>query len=246
MTKNNSSDSLYAKKREVVGSFVFDDQVAEIFDDMITRSVPGYASIVNMIGCLAQQYVKKDTHCYDLGCSLGAVTAVMRQQINQPGCRIVAVDNSEAMIEKCKINLQQQRSDVKVDVICQDIRDVKIENASVVVLNFTLQFIDPQRREELLKRIYDGILPGGILIVSDKIAFDDKQEEAFQTELHHTFKKLNGYSDLEIAQKRSALENVLIPDTLEHHEQRLTKIGFDRTLVWFQCFNFASLITFKK
>lgn len=242
---NSTRDIIYTTPQKNITDFVFDESVVNVFDDMIKRSVPGYSAVVNMVGCLASMYVQEDSQCYDLGCSLGASTLSMSKAIKKDSIRIIAVDNSKAMVKKCKENISKCVSDVNINVICDDIQNVKIENASMVILNFTLQFIEPNKREELLKKIYDGMLPGGVLLISDKIAFEDKKEQELQTNLHHTFKKLNGYSDLEIAQKRTALENVLIPDTLLTHQNRLSKVGFSEGHVWFQCFNFASMIAFK-
>lgn len=120
-----------------------------------------------------------------------------------------------------------------------------IENASVVVLNFTLQFIPVEERLALLQRIYQGLKPGGALILSEKLAFEDETQDRFHIESHHDFKRSNGYSDLEISQKRSALENVLIPETLAEHQQRLEQAGFEFVEKWFQCFNFVSMVAVK-
>lgn len=239
-------DNLYSEYRERVADFVFDDAVASVFDDMIRRSVPGYATVVAMTKVFAEHYAQADSVCYDLGCSLGASTLAMRKGIARPGCRVVAVDNSAAMVAKCREVAAMDKSDVPAEVVCADIRDVAIDNASVVVMNFTLQFLSPDQRDVLIQKIYNGLRPGGVLLLSEKIAFDDKAKDAFETDMHHEFKKLMGYSDLEVAQKRKSLENVLLPDTLDTHRQRLTDAGFSKTYLWFQCFNFMSLAAFKE
>lgn len=212
---------------------------------MIQRSVPGYQTIVSAIGLLAERYAQEQSVCYDLGCSLGAATLSMRHQISAKDCKIIAVDNSEAMIKQFKSNLLQDNARIEVDCLCADIRDIVIENASVVVLNFTLQFIPIEDRQQFLEKIYQGLLPGGILILSEKLKFDDMRQQELQIDLHHAFKKSQGYSDLEISQKRSALENVLLAETFACHQQRLNDVGFSSTEVWFQYFNFASMISLK-
>lgn len=242
----HQKDSLYSEYRDRVADFVFDDAVAAVFDDMIRRSVPGYGTVIAMTKVFAEHYAQPDSVCYDLGCSLGASTLAMRRGIAVPGCRIAAVDNSAAMVKKCSDVVTLDKSDVPVEVVCADIRDVAIENASVVVMNFTLQFLSPDQRDVMIQKIYDGLQPGGVLLLSEKIAFEDNEKDTFETDMHHEFKKLMGYSDLEIAQKRKALENVLIRDTLDTHKTRLTKAGFTRTHLWFQCFNFMSLAAFKE
>ena len=239
-------DSIYSEYRERVADFVFDDKVAGVFDDMIRRSVPGYATVIAMTKVFAEHYAAADSVCYDLGCALGASTLAMRKGIVQLGCRIVAVDNSESMAAQCRDILAQNESDVPAEVVCADIRDVPIENASVVVMNFTLQFLSPDQRDEMIQTIYEGLRPGGVLLLSEKISFEDKDKDTFEADMHHEFKKLMGYSDMEIAQKRKALENVLVRDTLETHKTRLKKAGFTKTHLWFQCFNFMSLAAFKR
>lgn len=242
---NKQKDSLYSDLLGKVSDFSFDESVAQVFPDMIQRSVPGYGAIISMIGLLAGRYAAEDSHCYDLGCSLGAVTLSMCRQIKQPGCKIIAVDNSEAMVTHCKEILENESSKVPVEVICNDLQDIDINNASVVVLNFTLQFIDPENRQDIINKIYKGMLPGGVLVISEKISHQDQDIKNLFTDMHHEFKKAHGYSDLEISQKRTALEEVLIPEDIEQHRSRIITSGFKSCDVWFQCFNFASLLALK-
>lgn len=242
---NFPKDSIYASPVGEVGAFKFDETVASVFPDMIQRSVPGYSAIISAIGLLAARFAREHSVCYDLGCSLGAATLSMRHQIEAENCRIIAVDNSEAMVTRFQQALQKDQASVAVDVQCRDVREVAIENASVVVLNFTLQFIPLEDRFGLLQKIYQGLLPGGILILSEKLKFDDDRQQELQTQMHHAFKKAQGYSDLEVSQKRTALENVLIPETFAQHQNRLREVGFSSAEVWFQYFNFASIIALK-
>jgi len=242
----NRRDDIYASILDEIVSFRFDEAVAGVFPDMIQRSVPGYATVVSMIGTLAAEYARAGSRCYDLGCSVGAGTLAMRRQIKVPDCRIVAIDNAMAMIERCRANIASEESgDAAVDLLCADIRDVSIDNASVVVLNYTLQFVPLEQRAEIITRIYQGLLPGGVLLIAEKIRFADAGIEQRMLDLHHAFKRANGYSDLEISQKRSALENVLVPETITDHMERLTRSGFEQPQVWFQCLNFISILAIK-
>lgn len=239
-------DTIYAKPLEQMVDFRFDEKVVDVFPDMIQRSVPGYATLISNIGILAAKYAMDDSHCYDLGCSLGAVTLSMRQRIKKQNCRIIAVDNSPAMIEKAHHILASDiDADNGVQLVCEDIADTMINNASVVVMNFTLQFIPLVQRQQLINQIYQGLKPGGIFILSEKLAFPDADINTFHIEAHHDFKRANGYSDMEISQKRTALENVLIPESLEQHQQRLRAAGFGFTEKWYQCFNFVSMVAIK-
>lgn len=245
MNKPIGHDDLFADPLQTVMGFKFDQHVVDVFPDMIKRSVPGYATIISMIGTLAERYVKADTHAYDLGSSLGAATLAMRHRIAAANCKIISVDNSAAMIDRCQTIIDADSGEVDVQLHCANIEDIKLSNASMVVLNFTLQFIAPDKRNNIIRRIYAGLNPGGVLILSEKIDFGDAQHDQLMIDLHHNFKRANGYSELEVAQKRTALENVLLPEDIAAHKQRLQQAGFKSSDVWFQCFNFASLIAIK-
>lgn len=241
---DRGKDRLFAEAREQVAPFSFDEKVAGVFADMIGRSVPGYELTLKMIGVIAGHYGKPKTRCYDLGCSLGASTLAMRHNV-PANCTLVAVDNSEAMINRATDYIERDDAPAPVELICADIRDIAIDNASMATLNFTLQFVPEPDRVTLLGNICDGLIDSGVLVLSEKIALHGDQEQQLLMDLHHDFKRSMGYSDLEIAQKRSAIEEVLIPDTLETHKERLHSAGFKAVYTWFQCFNFASLIAIK-
>ncbi len=243
--KKSLKDDLF-RKQKPQDSFVFDEQVADVFDDMAVRSIPGYETIVSTIGGFAKEYYRSDSNIYDLGCSLGGVTFEICKQLRESEFNLIAIDNSEAMIEriverKARIGGLEDR----VEIVCEDINDTAIENASVVILNFTLQFLPPERRNPLIKRIYNGLIPGGILVLSEKIILDDQSLNDLFIEMYHKFKESNGYSELEISQKRLALENILIPEPISIHQSRHVSAGFQSFEVWFQYLNFASMISFK-
>ncbi len=241
-------DRLYSNPLETLVDFNFDEKVASVFPDMINRSVPGYASIVAMSGILAAEFFQPQTRCYDLGCSLGASALSMARAINHESLSILAVDNSMPMLEKAQALISHPDAQVNkhiIQFICADINTIEIINASVVVMNFTLQFIAREQRTALLDKIYQGMRPGGILILSEKLNFSDGEQQQLLIDMHHFFKKANGYSDLEISQKRQTLEKVLLPESLQQHKIRLSNSGFTQVEQWFQCFNFVSLIAIK-
>ncbi len=238
-------DDLFAQVCPSISEFVFDEKVASVFADMIERSVPGYSTLLTGIAAIAHQYVQPGTNCYDLGCSLGASTLAISSAISHPDCHIIAVDNSPAMIERCRDYVQQAELQLPTEIICADILDVTIENASIAVMNLTLQFIPLIHRQTCINTIYQGLRPGGVLVLSEKIDFAESGASELQQSIHHAFKQLHGYSALEISQKRTALENVLIPETLIAHQQRLASAGFQFSTTWFQCFNFISIIAVK-
>lgn len=229
--------------------FRFDDKVARVFPDMLRRSIPGYGASLEAIGSLAARYVRAGTNCYDLGCSLGAATIAMRQGISEAGCRIVAVDTSPAMIERCgeivaeETNATELMTDV--DLVLGDIREIEVVNASMVVLNYTLQFVALSDRDALLRGIFEGMNEGGILVLSEKVIDDNPHMESLLVDLHHEHKRRNNYSALEISRKRAALEDVLVPESVSAHRARLNKAGFSHSAVWLRYFNFVSIIALR-
>jgi tRNA (cmo5U34)-methyltransferase len=243
VTVPQNKDQLFAHKRYKISRFAFDESVAAVFDDMIRRSVPGYQSVLQMIGHFSDVYGHPATRLYDLGASLGAATHIMSEAVTGRDCLIVAVDNSAPMVSRLKETLVDSTTDV--EVACEDLLETPITNASVVVLNLAMQFIDPAARENLVSRIYQGLRPGGVLLLTEKVSFEDPDMDAHMTELYYAYKKSQGYSDLEIAQKRTALENVLICDTKQTHIDRLESCGFKNIDVWFQVLNFISLAAVK-
>lgn len=259
-------DSLFAQPLGNVAEFTFDDRVASVFPDMLKRSIPGYQAIISQSGLLAAQFAQPNTHLYDLGCSLGATSLSMQKAMlaeknsfnedetalpNKPyaGCEIHAIDTSQAMLDRARDIIEGETSpgsaQLPIVLRCADARTTPLHNASVVAMNFTMQFIEPDNREQLIERIASSLVSGGAFILSEKVTFTDPVLSDLHIKMYHSFKSANGYSDLEISQKRTALENVLVPDTLDTHLLRLRQAGFKRCSVWFQCFNFASIVAIK-
>ena len=237
-------DKVYAEPITHLDSFKFNARVADVFENMIERSVPGYQLILDMIGLLTEQFSQPDTNCFDLGCSLGASTLKIRQHLNA-SCHVIGVDISSEMVERCKINTERDHSQASIEIRNEDLRDTRIANASVVVMNFTLQFIPNADRDATIKNIASGIVDDGILILCEKIKFAEAGQQDRFNNLHQSFKRLKGYSDLEIAQKRAALENVLVSNTADEHKRRLLRSGFKEVEQIIQCFNFVAFLAIK-
>jgi tRNA (cmo5U34)-methyltransferase len=240
-----SKDEIFKVSDADPGTFEFNDAVADVFPDMLRRSIPGYDASLEAIGTLSRRYVKPQTRCYDLGCSLGAATLAMRRNISAGNCEIVAIDLAPAMVERCREAIDADTSNVPVSVEAADVRSVDISNASMVVLNYTLQFLPVDDRVELIRKIYAGLNEGGVLVLSEKVADDDPTVESLLVDLHHEFKRANDYTDLEIARKRTALDNVLIPETTTVHLDRLAAAGFQHRSVWLKYFNFVSILAVR-
>ncbi|MCF1184341.1 carboxy-S-adenosyl-L-methionine synthase CmoA [Marichromatium gracile] len=237
--QHSDPDDLFDRAEMPVAPFEFNADVARVFPDMVRRSVPGYADLVALCGLVARRVARPGTHCYDLGCSLGAVSLAMLAR-TPSGVGVVAVDNAQAMVDGLARRLAEVPGGERVRVCCADVREVEIVDASVVALNLTLQFLPPEERAGLLARIRAGMVPGGVLVLAEKVRLDDAAEAAFVTALHEDFKRANGYSELAIAGKRAALERVLVPERAETHEQRLREVGFARVTRLYQHLNFVA------
>lgn len=233
---SSSSDHLYAEKLVNVADFTFNEAVTQVFDDMVRRSVPGYDVIVDLIGILAAAHsrtVQRPLLCLDLGCSRGAVTQSLLNQLVDPRTRIVAIDNSMAMINAARTEI----TDDRVTFVTQDVLQSDFDDVDIVAMNLVLQFIEPDARLDMLKKIRRGLRADGFLILTEKI-----QSDAETVNFHHSFKRAKGYSDLEITQKRDALEKVMVIDSLRTHHNRLNEAGFNQVTVWFRLLNWVSLI----
>ncbi|MDD2389327.1 MAG: carboxy-S-adenosyl-L-methionine synthase CmoA [Desulfobacterales bacterium] len=239
-------DDIFSKPLKPVEPFEFNETVVNVFDDMISRSVPGYREIIHRQAQLAETFYQPNTRIYDLGCSNGNFGIRLCEEMGKKPFEMIAADNSMPMIDAYRKRLQNFSNHHRITLTCCDIQNVNIENASVVVINFTLQFLPIAERDDLVRRIYKGLIPGGILLLSEKIMHMDNALDQLQQEFYYRFKKENGYSELEISQKRDALENVLIPETIEIHRQRMTRAGFTRMDIWHKWFNFTSMIAVKK
>jgi tRNA (cmo5U34)-methyltransferase len=240
----NKKDTVYSKPQDKVDEFRFDGQVADVFENMIQRSVPGYRLLLEMIGMLTDKYAQPSTNCYDLGCSLGASTLKIRQNL-PADCTVIGIDNSEAMVNRARQNMLRDHSQAVVNIRLEDLEESSIENASIVVMNFTLQFIADEKRQAILKRIAEGLNKGGVLILAEKIKFENEPRQKLMTDLHHEFKAYQGYSDLEIAQKRTSLENVLVPNTIDQHILRLKEAGFSTAELCVRCLNFVAFLAIR-
>lgn len=237
-------DKIYAEDGLKVAPFEFAEPVVRVFPDMIERSVPGYRLLLELTPLIVRQAVVPNSRVYDLGCSLGAATLAARRAIQSDGVEIIAIDRSPQMVARCREIVAEDNSIVPVSVFEGDACELAMERASLVMMYFTLQFIAPQRRAALMQSIADALMPGGILLLAEKLVFE-ADDQAWLDQHHHAFKRAQGYSDLEIARKRQALENVLVADSRDTHHRRLKAAGFDRVIDWFQCLNFCCFAAVK-
>lgn len=241
MTKK---DNIFLGNGEVT-PFEFNETVASVFDDMISRSVPLYREIILQQARLAAKFYQPGTEIYDLGCSTGNFASSLISEMKGREFSITAIDNSAPMIELFKKRISAFGGAGKVTPLLSDIMNINFRSSSVFVANLTVQFIEPDRRDELNRRIYDALLPGGILLLTEKTVNPDTDLAALQQEFYYRLKEENGYSQIEITRKREALENVLIPETVETHIQRLNSAGFSAIEIWLKWFHFTSFVCRK-
>jgi tRNA (cmo5U34)-methyltransferase len=232
---------------KIIEDFSFDDRVAKVFGDMIARSVPGYSQILHLIPTLVRSFKQTNNRYYDLGCSLGAGMMAIAEGLQDQQSAIIGVDNSIAMLEQAKPVLEQynQTKDFTFELQHADVNHYVLLPAAMILMNFTLQFIPLEQRGTLIGRIYAALEPGGVLVLSEKIKFEDAAINQSLTEIHHQYKADQGYSQLEISQKRDAIENVLLPEPLDSHVKRLQQAGFGTTTPWIQNLQFMSIIAIK-
>ena len=239
-------DEVFKDEFDKAYDFKFGANVAKVFDDMVNRSVPFYGEIQRMMAELADDHAREETFVYDLGCSTGTTMIGMNTMVDQ-NIKFIGLDDSQEMLDKCKSKLMELGFSRPYELRCADLgQGVRIENASVVVLCLTLQFVRPIYRERLLKDIYNGLNPGGVLILVEKILAEESNFNRDFIKYYYNYKRRNNYSELEISQKREALENVLVLYKLSENITLLRDQGFTDCEVFFKWFNFAGLVAVKK
>ena len=238
-------DELFRGKRGRIDDFDFGTATAAVFDDMLLRSVPFYAETQRMITQLVQDFAVRDTNLYDLGCSTGT-TFQMLDGLLAPEVRFIGIDSSEAMLEKARAKLQDVNSARSVELVCADLnKGVTIENASVAIMNLTLQFVRPLYRERIIRQIASGINDDGCLLLVEKVLSPHSTINRLFINHYYEFKRYNGYSELEIARKREALENILVPYHYHENSELLLESGFKGCDMFFRWYNFCGIIAVK-
>ncbi|HZF16851.1 MAG TPA: carboxy-S-adenosyl-L-methionine synthase CmoA [Steroidobacteraceae bacterium] len=238
-------DQVFRDQQSDIADFKFDRKVASVFDDMVTRSVPFYVEIQRMVRELAADFATPGSDIYDLGCSTGTTFLAMHDAVD-PAVRFVGIDNSNEMLEKCKLKFDEFGLKRPYDLRFADLNQgVAIDNASVAMMILTLQFIRPLHREKLITDIYRGLNANGCFIAVEKVLAEDSIFNRLFIKYYYDMKRRNGYSELEITQKREALENVLIPYKLMENRELFLRTGFRYVDVFFKWYNFCGLIAVK-
>lgn len=239
-------DQLFNQINPQIGEFAFDENVAEVFDDMISRSVPLYSEVQQLIPALTQLLDHQSVKVVDLGCSTGTSLIALAESLPDAELELIGVDNSHAMLDQCQRKLDSTGLHERITVYRDDIRNFEFDNASIVLMNYTLQFVPIEDRIDLLKRIRKSLRPGGFLVMSEKFVHDDVQFDRSLVELYFDYKRRNGYSELEISRKRDALENVLIPFSVKENEKILKESGFEEFELVLKWFNFGTFLAYTR
>ena len=225
--------------------FTFNDQVAEVFDDMLSRSIPFYAQVIDCMAAILRQKARPGSTVYDLGCATGTTLLELARRLTDLNLTFVGLDNAPAMLAKAERKAEMYRKSSQVHFRQEDITRAELPDSGVVLCNYTLQFIRPLTRQQFVRRISESLPAEGILLVSEKVISHVPMLNRMYIDLYHQFKLRQGYSELEIAAKREALENILIPFSIEENHNLLRQAGFGSVETFFQWFNFASFIAVK-
>ena len=240
-----SKDKLFSRKNPVVKDFTFGEQTAAVFDDMLHRSVPFYAEVQRMMSEIASDFVAEGTNLYDLGCSTGN-TFLRLDPVVPKGVKFIGIDSSPEMLQKAREKFKQHHMTREYELICGDLNQgIQVTNASLVVMNLTLQFVRPLYRHQLISTIAQGMHENGCLLLIEKILSKDSTINRFFIKYYYAFKERNGYSKLEISQKREALENVLVPYRIEENMELMLQNGFRECELFFRWYNFCGIVALK-
>ncbi len=232
-------------KENPLGDFAFTEKVANVFDDMVSRSVPYYEEMQRMVCELAKDFAKPNTNLYDIGCST-ATTLLALDAALDPSVRFIGFDNSPQMLEKAKEKVASNGTTRAINLVTADLHQgVPMENASVVTMLLTLQFARPLYRSRIMKHIYDALNDQGCVLLIEKLTCEHTTFNRLFIDHYYDYKRRNGYSEIEIAKKREALENVLIPYRYAENELLLKEAGFKHIEVFFRWYNFCGILAIK-
>jgi tRNA (cmo5U34)-methyltransferase len=243
--RKDHKDEVFANDQQPVGDFAFNATVAHVFDDMVSRSVPYYEEMQRMVCELAQDFAQPNTSLYDIGCSTATTLLTLDGMIG-PDVQFVGIDNAPDMLDKAAQKIEASGTNRPIDLQVVDLhRGLAIDNASVVTMLLTLQFVRPLFRERVMKTIHSGLNDHGCLLMIEKLTSEDTTFNRLFIQHYYDFKRRNGYSEIEISKKREALENVLIPYRLDENVQLLKEVGFRSVEVFFRWYNFCGIIAVK-
>lgn len=245
MKNNSASDKVFSQPFDRIEPFQFNETVASVFDDMISRSVPMYQEVQDITTRIGARFIQSSSAVYDLGCSTATSLIALSNSLDDASVSFVGIDNSTPMLARAREKIAAEKLQDRIDLQCCRIQDARMNNASLVLLHYTLQFIPPADRLDLLTRIHTALIPGGAFLLTEKVTHPHPKMDQTLVDLYYDFKRYNGYSELEISQKREALENVLVPCTVEENMSLLHQAGFSCVEIVYKALNFTSFLALK-
>jgi tRNA (cmo5U34)-methyltransferase len=241
-------DNIFLKTTSRNADFEFNSEVAEVFDDMLIRSIPFYLEQQYMIKEIGRKFWIPGRDIYDLGCATGTTLINLCREIDGP--HFIGYDNSLPMLEQAEQKVKENGLEGRIEFrrfdLNEDISQLSLKNAGIVLMCWTLQFIRPLQRDRLIRHIYDGLIEDGVLVVAEKVLTNSTHMNRFFIDLYYDFKKRNGYTDTEIQRKREALENMLIPYRVDENIEMFQRSGFKIVNLFFLWYNFAGFLCLKK
>lgn len=245
MKNNSAQDRVFSTPRESIEPFQFNETVASVFDDMISRSVPMYQEVQDITTRIGARFIQPESSVYDLGCSTATSLVALCNSLDDASVSFYGIDNSAPMLQRAKEKIAEHRLQDRIQLQCNSIQDTRMTAASLVLLHYTLQFIAPADRLPLLQKIHGALIPGGAFLLTEKVTHPHPKMDQTLVDLYYDFKRYNGYSELEISQKREALENVLVPCTVEENLALLNQAGFSCVEIVYKALNFTSFLALK-
>ena len=233
-------DNLFNENHQ--GKFTFNEDVANVFDDMLNRSIPFYRDNLKLNAKILSKYIKDGDKVYDIGSSTLNFLLYFEQNFKIKA-DLIGIDNSKPMIKKATNKIKSYNSNI--NLIFGNIENIELKPSQAIVSNYTLQFIDKDKRSEVIKKIFNSLNDNGIFLVSEKVISNNKKLNENLIEIYHNYKQDKGYTITQIEKKKEALENILTPLSLDENMSMLKKVGFKEVEVLFKWANFSTFLAIK-
>jgi tRNA (cmo5U34)-methyltransferase len=232
-----SGDKIEAKN----ANWKFNGSMVEHFEEHVKKSVPLYLEGHQLITKLSDYFVKDDSICYELGSSAGTLTHKLAQHHAFRGAKFIGIEIEEDMVEKAK----ELYSAPNLSFICDDMNTVELQKADLIVSYYTIQFIHPKLRQQLIDKIYNTLNWGGAFIMYEKVRANDARFQDIISNLYMEYKLDQGYTPKEIIAKAKSLKGVLEPFSTEGNIDMLKRAGFVDILSVQKYMNFEGFLVIK-
>lgn len=232
MSKAGVGNNLQAQR----AGWSFGGDTATHFDDHVSKSVPLYAEGHKLVCELSDFFIKPDSVAYEIGCSTGALTLKLAEHnSHKPKARFIGIDIEANMIEAAKV---RGKDNAQVEFVVDDIMQMPLESADLIVAYYTVQFIRPSERQYLFDKLYNSLKWGGALLLFEKVRGPDGRFQDMCTRMYDDFKLAQGYTPEEIVSKARSLKGVLEPFSTQGNIDLMKRAGFSDiiTIMKYICF----------